>query len=141
VRLSFALPALLGFAAASFAEGEAKPSTGLMKEQLHAVVRGQLEAFRKKDLAAAYQFAASEIRAQFSQEEFGKMVRTGYAAIAENQEAVIGLTLDDGEAAVVNVRVVGPDKKSVSYQYLLQREEDAWRIGGVVALRDEGTTI
>lgn len=110
-----------------------------MKEQIHAVVGGQLEAFRKNDFAAAYTFAAAQFRAQFSLPDFEKMVRTGYPAIAGNQDAVYGLTLDDGEKAVVNVRVIGEDKKSVSYQYLLQREGEDWRIGGVVALGEQSS--
>ena len=69
------------------------------------------------------------------------MVKSNYPAIAKSEEAVFGLTLDDGEKAAVNVRVVGPKHESVSYQYLLERDGDDWRIGGVYVLRQDEKPI
>src|SRR5437868_7147292 len=106
------------------AANEAKPSTPEMKEKLHTVIRGQLAAFRKDDFAAAYKFAAAGIRDQFPLAAFEAMVKTSYPEIAKNTDAVFGLTLDDGEKAVVNVRVVGAKEESVSYQYLLEKDGD-----------------
>lgn len=121
--------------------GEAKPSTAAMKEQLQTVILGQLEAFRKGDYPGAYRFAAPGIREQFPLEAFESMIKAGYPVIARNEEAVFGLTVDDGEKAVVNVRIVGRNKDSVSYQYLLERHGDAWQVGGVFELRANGKTI
>jgi hypothetical protein len=121
--------------------GEAKPSTPAMREQLQTVIRGQLEALRKSDYPGAYRFAAPGIREQFPLEAFETMVKAGYPVIAENQDAVFGLTVDDGDKAVVNVRIIARNKSSVSYQYLLERHGEAWQIGGVFELRDNGKTI
>jgi hypothetical protein len=120
---------------------EAKASTPEMKDKLHAVIRGQLTAFRKDDFAGAYKFAAASIREQFPLYAFETMVKNSYPAIAKNTDAVFGLTLDDGEKAVVNVRIVGPKDESVSYQYLLERDGEDWRIGGVFVLKDEAKAI
>ena len=122
---------------AAIAEEAAKPSTPEMKEKFQTVIRGQLAAFRKGDFAAAYKFAAAGIREQFPLAEFEAMVKSSYPSIAKNTDAVFGLTLDDGDKAVVNVRVVGEKDESASYQYLLQREGEEWRIGGVYKLREE----
>jgi hypothetical protein len=65
------------------------------------------------------------------------MVKSSYPSIAKSTDVIFGLTLDDGDKAVVNVRVVGEKDESVSYQYLLQREGEEWRIGGVYKLREE----
>ena len=114
---------------------EPKSSTSEVKVQLKTVVDGQLTAFRKGDWAAAYKFAAKGIRDKFSLADFEKMVRTNYAAIADSKESVFGLMMDDGKTALVNVRVVGKNEESLNYRYYLQREDQEWRISGVVVLR------
>ena len=137
----FILAWLVVFAPWAGIAGEAaKPSTPEMKEKFQAVIRGQLAAFRKGDFAAAYKFAATGIREQFPLADFEAMVKSSYPSIAKNTDVIFGLTLDDGDKAVVNVRVVGEKDESVSYQYLLQREGEEWRIGGVYKLRDEAKT-
>lgn len=120
---------------------EAKPSKPDVKEKIQAVIRQQLEAFRKKDFVAAYQFAAPGIRQAFPVESFETMVRTNYPLIAESTDAVFGLTLDDGKRAAVLVRVVGKDKQSVSYQYLLELDGNAWKIAGVTVMAEKTETI
>jgi Domain of unknown function (DUF4864) len=137
--LCLALVALLPCLGLS--QTEAKPSSQAMKEKLQAAIRGQLECFRKDDFAGAYRFAATGVREQFPLAAFEKMVREGYPVIASSEEAVFGLTLDDGENAVVNVRVVGKNKDSVSYQYLMERDREDWRISGVFLLRENATPI
>lgn len=112
-----------------------------MKEKLHAVIRQQLEAFRRDDYAAAYVFAAAAIKAQFPVEAFEKMVRAGYPMIAKSSDANFGLTLDDGDRAVVTVRVVGADQRGASFHYLLERSGDDWRISGVQQLDEKTTEI
>jgi hypothetical protein len=138
-RLAF--PFLVVLVPCAVTAGEARPSTPEMKEKLHAVISGQLAAFRKDDFAGAYKFAASGIREQFPLAAFEAMVKSTYPSIAKSTDAVFGLTLDDGEKAVVNVRVVGPKEDSVSYQYLLQRDGEEWRIGGVFKLREDPKAI
>ncbi len=117
------------------AELQARPSSAEVKETLKRVVQGQLEAFRKGDFATAYGFAAKTIKEQFPIDKFEAMVKANYAPIAQSTEAVFGLILDDGKVALVNVRVVGANKESVNYRYLLEHEGDEWRIGGVIAMR------
>ena len=135
---AFLLAGILGAASVSSAD-EAKPSADAMKEKLHAVIRHQLEAFRRDDYPAAYVFAAPGIKSQFPAEAFEKMVRASYPLIAKSTAAVFGLTIDDGKTAVVTVRVVGQAKKAASYQYLLERVREEWRIAGVYEL-DEATS-
>jgi hypothetical protein len=117
------------------------PSTAPMKEKLHAVIRQQLEAFRRNDFAAAYKFAAQGIRDQFPTSEFETMIRKGYPIIADSTDAVFGITFDDGERAVVNVRVIGKDKQSATFQYLLERSGTEWRIAGVFEREEKSEAI
>ena len=110
------------------------PSTSAMKEMLHGIIRKQLEAFRRDDFVTAYTFAAEGIKSQFPLSAFEKMVRVGYPLIAKSNDAVFGLTLDDGDHAVVTVRITGPDQVAGTYQYLLERTGKDWRIAGVQEL-------
>ena len=137
-RFAFLLAVILGAARVGCAD-EAKPSADAMKKKLHAVIRSQLEAFRRDDYPVAYVFAAPGIKSQFPAEAFEKMVRASYPLIAKSTEAAFGLTIDDGKTAVVTVRVVGQAKKAASYQYLLERVREEWRIAGVYEL-DEATS-
>jgi len=121
--------------------GEMNPSTPSMKETLHSVIRQQLEAFRRKDFDGAYKFAAKGIKDQFPATDFETMVRKGYPLIAESTDAVFGITLDDGERAVVSVRVIGKEKQSASFQYLLERNGSDWRIAGVFEQEEKSETI
>jgi hypothetical protein len=135
--LRFCLPLVV---AASFAT-EPEVSTGERREAIHTVIRGQLEAFRKKDFVAAYQFAAPAIQTQFALADFETMVRRGYPVIARNVDAVFGLTLDDGQRAAATVRVIGPGKLAVSFRYLLEKVDGKWRIAGVQEAGEESDPI
>lgn len=132
-RLLVLLCSLLA-AQAITAEVPTTPSTAATRETLHAVIRSQLEAFRRGDFAAAYGFAAAGIRERFPIAAFTEMVKTSYPEIATNTAAVFGLAFDDGESAIVHVRVVAPGEVSRRFQYTLERADGAWRITGVVPL-------
>jgi ketosteroid isomerase-like protein len=127
VLLRICLP-LLAFVCPA---AEPDPGPEAKREAIHAAVRGQLEAFRKGDFAAAYQFAAPNIQAQFPLPEFETMVRRGYPVIARNVDAIFGLTLEDGSRAAVTVRVIGPGQLTVAFRYMLEFIEGRWRIVGV----------
>ncbi len=140
-RCLLALALLLSWSALAPAAEGLKPSEMKTKDALHAVISGQLAAFRTGDYAAAYVFADREIRSQFPLERFEQMVKTGYPAIAQSVSASFGLTFDNGDEAVVNVRVAGEDRQAVVYQYMLGREGEAWRITGVALLKDQTTEV
>lgn len=136
-----ALLACCFLAPTAFGESPSIASGDATKRTLHAVIRGQLEAFRRGDFAAAYELAAPGIREKFPLAAFTEMVRGSYPEIAANTEAVFGLTLDDGERAVVNVRVAARDKPPRRFQYSLERAGKQWRIAGVIPLADDETAI
>jgi acyl CoA:acetate/3-ketoacid CoA transferase alpha subunit len=96
-----------------------------------AVVEGQLAAIRRGDMAAAYRFAAAGIRRQFTEAQFGAMVRQGYQAIARHRHATVGAVFDDSARAVASVVITGADRTRRHFTYVLLREEGGWRIGGV----------
>jgi hypothetical protein len=118
-----------------------KPSEMKTKDALHAVIDAQLAAFRKDDYAGAFVFADNAIKNQFSLENFERMVRTSFPAIAHSTSAKCGLSFDNGDEAVVNVRVFSVGREPVDYQYTLRRDGEAWRITGVTLLKDQTTEV
>lgn len=135
------LPVLLAAFSSVATAGELSPSTAPRKEKIHAVIRQQLEALRRGDFTAAYKFAAPGIKEQFPVAEFEAMVRKGYPVIAASTEAIFGITLDDGERAVVSVRVIGKEKQSGTFQYLLELSGGEWRIAGVFEQQEKSEPI
>lgn len=125
----------------SWGADDLKPSEMKIKDALHAVIDSQLVAFRKGDYAAAYVFADSAIKDRVSLEGFEKMVRAGYPAIAHSTSVKFGLTFDNGDEAVINVRVFSADAAPIDYQYTLRRDGENWRITGVTLLKDQTTEV
>ncbi len=140
-RRFLALALFVGWSLLAQGADGLKPSEMKTKDALHAVISGQLAAFRAGDYAAAYVFADKEIKSQFPLERFEQMVKTGYPVIAKSVSANFGLTFDNGDEAVVNVRVASADQKVIAYQYMLRRAGEAWRITGVVLLKDQTTEV
>ncbi len=139
LRLLFA--AIFAMLQGGWAAEEMNPSDTKIKETLQAVVQKQLEAFWAGDYKAAYAFADAGIKAQFPVEAFEEMVKTGYPAIASSVSSTFGLTFDNGDEAVVHVRVVGADKVAAEYQYVLKRTGEKWGVAGVVKVKSEGIEV
>ena len=118
-----------------------KPSLDAVKKEITSVVESQLAAFRTNDFKTAYTFAASGIKEQFPLAAFEGMVKNGYPVIAQSQSATFGVTLDDGEQAVVNVVIKGKSGKLGRFQYILIREGKQWKITGVTEQAPEGDQV
>ncbi|MBE7213464.1 MAG: DUF4864 domain-containing protein [Gluconacetobacter diazotrophicus] len=120
---------------------DAHPSTAAVKQELTAVIDAQLAAFRANDYPKAYTFAAAGIQGMFSRNQFEEMVKTAYPVIAHSAKAEYGLAFDTGEEAVVNVTVENADGQRTQYQYLLKKEDGAWKINGVAELKSDGMSV
>ena len=114
------------------ADGDLKLSGAETRNALHSIITQQLEAFRAGNYSAAYKYADDELKAVCSLQMFERMVQKGYPEIAHSVAVNCGLTLDNGETAVVAVRVRGLDDKWADYQYMLHWNGATWRIKGVV---------
>ena len=75
---------------------------------------------------------------QFPREEFEKMVKKDYPAIANSKSASFGLVLDNGIQAEANVVIQGKTGKPVRYRYFLVKEAHLWKINGVVETPPSG---
>jgi hypothetical protein len=104
-----------------------------VRDEVRAVVEAQLAALQSGDFATAYEFAARGIRRQFDERLFAAMIRRGYAPLLKPDKTDLGVVRDDGEGtAQVSVAVTDRQKRSTVYRYWLAKEDDVWRISGVV---------
>ena len=115
-----------------------KPSTNEAQKQIVAVIESQLSAFRANDYAMAQTFATVGIRKQFPRDEFEKMVKKDYPAIANSKSASFGLVSDNGIQAEANVMIQGKSGKPVRYRYFMVKEAQHWKINGVVETPQSG---
>lgn len=111
------------------------------RDAVRAAVTGQLRALRAGKLDAAYEFAASGIRRQFTAPVFAAMLRRGFPALLEHRRFEAGLVRDDRERhAQVDFTVYDSADSAKDYRYTLVNENGRWLIEGVLALRSQKRT-
>ena len=118
-----------------------QPSTEALKKEFSQVIEAQLAAFRAGEYYKAYAFAASQIKDMFPVENFKEMVEAAYPVIAHSTLAEFGLAIDTGDEAVINVRVENAERKSVLYQYQLEKQAGKWKISGVSEVKGSGLSV
>ena len=128
--------------APELAPAKPHPCTADVKSELTAVIDAQLAAFRADDYAKAYTFAATGIKDLFTQADFEGMVRKSYPVIAHSTSVDYGMAFDTGEEAVIYVRVQNTGTRADGqFQYMLKKENGAWKIGGVAEVKPEGLSV
>jgi hypothetical protein len=132
-RLGLVVALMLATLSARAAEpGALRASKAVVKAEVVAVIEGQLAAFRAGEVEKAYAHAAMSLQSQMPLPNFARLVRDGYPEIWKNQRAEFGLMRDDGRRATLTVRVFTTDGTSAAYDYVLFKEDDVWRIAGVL---------
>ena len=120
-----------GAVGAMAAEANLRASKPEVKKEIVTVIEAQLAAFRKRDVAKAYTFAAADLRAQKPLSVFTTIVRDSYPEIWSNTRAEFGIVRDNGRQATVTVQVYSK-AGDAAYDFTLAKENAGWRIYGVV---------
>lgn len=125
---------LLGlWGVAPAAEPEMRLSSKKVRDEVRAIVEGQLAALQAGKFEVAYGYAASGIKRQFDEQVFTLMIKRGYPALVRPGKVDPGLVRDDGKgSAQVVVTVTDQLNREITYRYLLVKEAVGWRISGVV---------
>ena len=111
------------------AEGDVMPASKPdVRKGVIATIESQLAAFRARELAKAYGFAAATLREQTSLRAFVAIVQNSYPEIWSSTRAEFGLVRDDGERATVLVHVFAGESDA-AYDYVLVKERSGGRIG------------
>ena len=135
MRSSIALVLLLLLAAPG-AHAQGDPKVAARK-----IITSQIEAMARDDAAAAYGFAAPEIRMLYpSPDHFMAMVKKGYAAVVRPS------AYDFAEAEVIGTRLVrqvveitAADGSSWTAEYYLSQQADgSLKISGCRLLKRDG---
>ena len=117
----------------------AAPATGQLDLETAAdTVLAQLDAFRRGDYDTAYTFASETIHQIFDRQAFERMVQGGYPEIAQSRSAQVesAAVTPDGRA-YLRVKIRGANGKRVEAIYEMVRENERWKVGGVVARVDD----
>ena len=90
------------------------------------VIDSQLKAFIANDGAAAYSFAAPNVKRIFpTVETFMSMVTNGYPPVRKPQNYSFGKVQQTGPTSIVQqVLIVGPDGKDYEAVYTLEQQPD-----------------
>ncbi|MCX8570033.1 DUF4864 domain-containing protein [Aminobacter sp. MET-1] len=97
-------------------------------------ISAQLQAFRAGDNAAAYGYAAPNVKRIFpTLDIFMGMVSGGYKPVYRAQSFAFGESKEMSPTSIVQqVMIVGPDGKDYEAVYTLELQPDGvWRITGV----------
>ena len=91
-----------------------------------AAIDGQLKAFIANDGAAAYSFAAPNVKRIFpTVDTFMNMVTNGYPPVRKPQTYSFGKVQETGPTSIIQqVLIVGPDGKDYEAVYTLEQQPD-----------------
>ncbi|MBV1704856.1 MAG: DUF4864 domain-containing protein [Hyphomicrobiales bacterium] len=105
--------------------------------QAQAVIEGQFAAFAHGDGAAAYAYAAPNIRRIFPDAgAFMAMVARGYAPVLRHRAATFLGAAATAGGVTQDVLLIDADGAAWTARYTLEREPDGtWRISGCVLLK------
>ena len=113
----------------------------LVMKEVRNTISSQIEAFKENNIEKAYTFAAPNIQAQFSNPEvFGFMVRNGYPVIWRPKSFKFTEFKDFGDRCIQRVLFQSYNGSLESYDYILEKNGDFWRIAGVLAVKSAGET-
>ena len=131
---------LIGTVAAFMLAGPAIALTDADEEGVRAVVQAQLAALARDDAAAAYAFAAPNVRESVkSAAQFMAMVRKNYPAIYRPASTAFLKPEDHHGQVIQRVQLVDESGSAWLALYSLQRQKDqSWRITGCQVIPNKG---
>jgi len=103
---------------------------------IEATIRNQFDAFRDRDVGAAWQYASPNIQQLFGNaENFGRMIATGYPMVWTPGEVSFIDLQALGSLLVQRVEVIDQSGTAHYLGYQMIETEAGWRINGVQVLR------
>ena len=110
-------------------------------EEVRFTISSQIDAFKENDVKKAYTFAAPNIQAQFPNPDlFGLMVRNGYPIIWRPKSFKFTEFKDLGETCVQRVLFQSYSGSLKSYDYILEKNNNLWKIAGVITITSADET-
>ena len=114
---------------------------GTVMEAVRYTISSQIDAFKDNDVEKAYTFAAPNIQAQFPNPDiFGLMVRNGYPIIWKPKNYKFTSFKDLGNRCIQRVLFQSYNGSLQSYDYILEKDGNLWKIAGVLTINSAGET-
>lgn len=112
------------------------------EEPIRNTIQSQIDAFRKDDFVAAFDFASPTIKGIFgSPERFGQMVTQGYPMV-HRPSAVEMLELREAEGRLwQRVLVTDVAGRGHVLEYQMIETPEGWKINGVELLKSDGIGV
>lgn len=109
-------------------------------DRARSVIQSQLDAFKAKSPADAYEFAAPNVRRIFpTPDVFGKMVRRGYPMVWNPSDTKFLDAEKLGDSLIQRLRLIDQRGQAFIAEYMMVMVEGEWRIAGVSITRDTAT--
>ena len=113
----------------------------IVMKEVRNTISSQIEAFKENNIKKAYTFAAPNIQAQFPNPDvFGLMVRNGYPVIWRPKSFKFTKFQDLGNKSIQRVLFQSYDGRLETYDYILEKYDDLWKIAGVLTINLVGET-
>ena len=110
-------------------------------KKVRNTISSQIEAFKENNIKKAYEFAAPNIQAQFPNPDvFGLMVRNGYPVIWRPKSFKFTKFQDLGNKSIQRVLFESYNGSLETYDYILEKYDDLWKIAGVLTINLAGET-
>ena len=110
-----------------------------VEETVKKVITSQLMAFKERNVEKAFAFAAPNIKRQFlNAENFGLMVKNGYPVIWRPKNYQFVKFSSNGTRSIQRVLFRSTNDALLTYDYLLEKFSNEWRIAGVIQVNKEG---
>ena len=114
---------------------------GTVMEEVRYTISSQIDAFKDNDVKKAYTFAAPNIQAQFPNPDiFGLMVRNGFPIIWKPKSYKFTTFKDLGNNCIQRVLFESYNGSLESYDYILEKSGNLWKIAGVLTINSAGET-
>ena len=113
----------------------------IVMKEVRNTISSQIDAFKENNIKKAYKFAAPNIQAQFPNPDvFGLMVRNGYPVIWRPKSFKFSKFRDLGNKSIQRVLFQSYNGSIETYDYILEKYDDLWRIAGVLTISISGET-
>jgi len=110
-----------------------------VEEIVKKVISSQLMAFKERNVEKAYSFAAPNIKRQFfNAKNFGLMVKNGNPVIWRQKNYQFVKFSSNGTRSIQRVLFRSNTDALLTYDYLLEKFSNEWRIAGVIQVNTEG---
>ena len=113
----------------------------IVMKEVRNTISSQIEAFKENNIKKAYKFAAPNIQAQFPNPDvFGLMVKNGDPTIWRPKSFKFTKFQDLGNKSIQRVLFQSYDGRLETYDYVLEKYDDLWKIAGVLTINLAGET-